>query len=154
MGDPLAQGDEIVRPPVTVREMEAVTGVSVPEVPVMVIGYVPATVVEATANVTTLVAVAGLVPSEAVTPVGIPVAARLTLPAKGLTSVTVMVSVPLAAGATDRVASEGLSVKLPVAAPQVTPLTANDVGTALVAPFQVPLNPMPERSPPAGMLPL
>jgi hypothetical protein len=36
--DPPPQGDEIVRPPVTVREMEVVTGVSVPEVPVMVIG--------------------------------------------------------------------------------------------------------------------
>jgi hypothetical protein len=29
-------------------------------------------------------------------------------------------------------------------APQVVPLTANDVGTALVTPFQVPLKPNPE----------
>jgi hypothetical protein len=33
---------------------------------------------------------------------------------KGLTSVTVIVSVPLAPGATDRVVAEGFSVKLPV----------------------------------------
>jgi len=39
--------------------------------------------------------VVGLVPNAAVTPVGNPDAARVTLPAKGLTSVTVMVSVPL-----------------------------------------------------------
>jgi hypothetical protein len=54
----------------------------------------------------------------------------------------------------DSVAAEGLSVKPPTGAPQVTPLTANDVGTALVTPFQVPLNPMPDRLPPARMLPL
>jgi hypothetical protein len=37
---------------------------------------------------------------------------------------------------------------------QGVPLTANDVGTALVTPFHVPLNPMPERLLPAAMLPL
>lgn len=80
---------------VTVSVMDVVTGVSVPEVPVMVIGYAPATVVAATANVTTLELVdeAGL--NVAVTPAGIPDAANATLPANGLTSVTVMVSVPL-----------------------------------------------------------
>jgi len=40
------------------------------------------------------------------------------------------------------------------AAPQVTPLSMNEVGIALVALFQVPLKPMPVRLPPAGMLPL
>ena len=40
------------------------------------------------------------------------------------------------------------------AAPQVTPLTANDAGTALVVPFQVPLNPTPVTLPPAATLPL
>ena len=39
-------------------------------------------------------------------------------------------------------------------APQVVPLTANDAGTALVVPFQVPLNPMPDRVLPAATLPL
>ena len=51
--------------------------------------------------------------NEAVTPVGIPEAAKVTLPANGLTSVTVMVSVPLAPWATDSVDAEALSVKLP-----------------------------------------
>jgi hypothetical protein len=50
----------------------------------------------------------------AVTPVGRPDAANATLPVNGLTSVTVMVSVPLAPWAIDRVAAEGFSVKLPV----------------------------------------
>jgi hypothetical protein len=77
----------------------------------------------------------------AVTPVGNPEAVNDTLPANGLTSVTEIVSVPLAPWATESVAAEGLSEKLPVA-PQVVPLTANDVGTAL-APFHVPLNPIP-----------
>lgn len=40
------------------------------------------------------------------------------------------------------------------AAPQVTPFTANDAGTAFVVPFQVPLNPIPETVPPATTLPL
>jgi hypothetical protein len=139
---------------VTVSETEVVA-LSVPEVPVMVIGYVPATVDAATANVTTLEVVeeAGL--NAAVTPVGMPEAANVTLPANGLTSVTVMVSVPLAPGATDSVVAEGFSVKLPCPTPpQAVPLIAKFVGTALVVPFQVPLNPIPVRLPPAAILPL
>jgi hypothetical protein len=139
---------------VTVSETEVVA-LSVPEVPVMVIGYVPGTVVEATASVTTLEVAdeAGL--NVAVTPVGIPEAANVTLPTNGLESVTVMVSVPLAPGATDRVVAEGFSVKLPCPTPpQGVPLIAKLVGTALVVPFHVPLNPMPVRLPPAAMLPL
>jgi hypothetical protein len=46
-------------------------------------------------SVSTLVVVVGLVANAAVTPVGSPDAARVTLPVNGLTSVTVMVSVPL-----------------------------------------------------------
>jgi hypothetical protein len=52
------------------------------------------------------------------------------------------------------VAAEGFSVKLPVVAPQVVPLTAKEVGTALVTPFQVPLNPTPLTVPEAATLPL
>jgi len=148
---------EIVKLPVdetTAREM-LVVAVSVPEVPVIVIGYVPAAAVALTVNVRILVAVAGLVPNAAVTPAGRPDAARLTLPVNGLTSVTAIVSVPLAPWTIERADAEGVSLKLPVAAPpQVVPLIANDVGTALVTPFQVPLNPIPERLPPAGTLPL
>ena len=50
----------------------------------------------------------------AVTPVGIPDAANDTLPVKGLMSVTVIVSVPLAPATTDSVVADGLSVKPPV----------------------------------------
>ena len=93
-------------------------------------------------------------PNVAVTPVGSPVAARVTLPANGLTSVTVIVSVPLAPWAIDRVDAEGASLKLPCdTPPQGVPLIAKFVGTVLV-PLQVPLNPIPVRLPPAGMLPL
>ena len=49
----------------------------------------------------------------AVTPVGMPKAVKATLPANGLTSVTVMVSVPLAPGATVRLAGEAERLKLP-----------------------------------------
>jgi hypothetical protein len=92
----VAEGVSVKLPaPGTVREIDVVA-LRLLEVPVMVIGYVPATVVEATAKVTTLEVVdeAGL--NAAVTPVGMPEAANDTLPANGLTSVTVMVSVPLA----------------------------------------------------------
>jgi hypothetical protein len=54
-----------------------------------------------------------------VTPLGWPDAANVTLPAKGLTSVTVIVSVPLAPAATVRAVVDGFSVKLP------TPLTVS-----------------------------
>jgi hypothetical protein len=139
----------------TVSEIVAVAGVSAPEVPVIVIGYVPAAVVATTANVTTLEPAdeAGL--NEAVTPVGWPEAANDTLPVNGLISVTVIVSVPLAPRAIDSVDVEDASLKPPVAAPpQVVPFTANDVGAALVTPFQVPLNPIPETLPPTATLPL
>jgi hypothetical protein len=52
--------------------------------------------------------------NEAVTPLGIPDAAKLTLPENGLTSVTEMVSVPLAPCARDNVEDEAFNVKLPV----------------------------------------
>jgi hypothetical protein len=109
---------------------------------------------EATAKVTTLELVDAVGLNEAVMPLGIPEAVNATLPVNGLTSVTVMVSVALLPWAIVKVDAEGVSLKPPVAAPQVVPLTAKDAGTALVTPFQVPLNPMPVRLPPAGMLPL
>jgi hypothetical protein len=78
----------------------------------MVTVKVPAVAVALAVNVTTLVPVVGLVPNAAVTPLGNPDAARVTLPAKPLTSVTVIVSVPLPPKAIDKVAAEGFSVKL------------------------------------------
>lgn len=136
--------------------MVVVTGVRLPEVPVMVTVEVPTGAVLLAVNLTTLVAVAGLVPNVAVTPLGKPEAVRLMLPENVPVSTIAIVSVALAPGATERVAADGESVKLPVGTepPQVVPFTANEVGTAFVAPFQAPLNPMPERLPPAGMLPL
>jgi hypothetical protein len=99
--------------PVTVSVIVVVTGVSVPEVPVMVIGYVPARVVAATAKVTTLELAEEVGLNDAVTPVGRPEVANDTLPVNGLTSVTVMVSVALEPGAIDSVGAEGASVKFP-----------------------------------------
>ena len=80
---------------VTVRAM-VVVAVRVPEVPVMVTVAAPAVAVLLAVSVSTLELVdeAGL--NEAVTPLGSPVAVNDTLPVNGLTSVTVMVSVPLA----------------------------------------------------------
>lgn len=111
--NPLPQDEEIDQLAVTVNAM-VVVAVSVPEVPVMVMVDVAAAAVLATVKVITLVEVAGLVPIVAVTPVGRPETARVTPLANGLTSVTVMVSVPLAPWAIDSVAAEGLSEKLPV----------------------------------------
>jgi len=128
---------------VTVNAM-VVVAVSEPEVPVMVTVDVPTVAVELAANVTTLEPVVGLVANAAVTPLGRPDAASVTLPAKPFTSVTEIVSVPLAPCATEREVADGFRVKLPVAAaPQVVPFSANEVGTALVVPFQVPLKPNP-----------
>jgi hypothetical protein len=90
-----------------------VVALSEPEVPVTVMVKAPVVAVLLAVSVSTLVEVAGLVPKAAVTPLGRPEAARVTLPLKGLTSVTVMVSVPLELWATDRVEADGLSEKLP-----------------------------------------
>lgn len=129
---------------VTVSAM-VVDADSEPEAPVIVTVDVPTAAAELAAKATTLDPVVGLVANAAVTPVGNPLAARVTLPANGLTSATEIVSVPLAPCAIDKVGAEGFSVKLPaLVAPQVTPLIANDAGIALVTLFQVPLNPMPE----------
>jgi hypothetical protein len=118
--------------PVTVSVMEVVA-LSVPEVPVMVIGYAPATVDAATVKVTTLDVVddAGL--NAAVTPVGSPDAAKVTLPVNGLMSVTVMVSFPLAPGATDSVDAEGFSVKLPL------PVTVSEMEVVALRVPEVPV---------------
>jgi len=66
-----------------------------PEVPVTVTVDVPAAAVLLAVKVTTLVPVAGFVPNAAVTPLGRPEAASVTLPVNPFTSVTVIVSVAL-----------------------------------------------------------
>ena len=77
----------------TVREM-VVLSVVVPEAPLMVTVTGPPVVAELLAvSVSTLLPVVGLVPNVAVTPLGRPEAARVTLPVNPSTSVTEMLSV-------------------------------------------------------------
>lgn len=136
---------------VSVIVVEAVTE---PEVPVIVMVEVPPTTqfVELPAvRVSTLLPVDGLVPKDAVTPLGRPDAANVTAPVNPPVSAMEMVSVPVLPCAMDNEAADGVSVK-PPAPVQVVPLTAKEVGTALVVPFQVPLNPMPATLPPAVTL--
>jgi hypothetical protein len=71
-----------------------VVWVKLPETPVIVTVTVPVVAVPLAVSVRTLVAVAGFVPNTAVTPVGRPVAARVTLPAKPPVSAIVIVLVP------------------------------------------------------------
>jgi hypothetical protein len=73
-----------------------VVALSEPEVPVTVTVDEPVAAELLAVSVSTLVLVAGLVANAAVTPLGKPDAVRVTDPENGLTSVTVMVSVPLA----------------------------------------------------------
>jgi hypothetical protein len=68
---------------------------SAPEVPVMVMVVVPVAAALPAVSVRTLEPVAGLVAKAAVTPLGRPLAARVTAPANPFAPVTVMVSVAL-----------------------------------------------------------
>src|SRR5260370_79828 len=104
----------VVVAPVTVRAM-VVVAVRLPEVPVMVTVAVPAVaellaVSDRTLDVVVLV---GL--KDAVTPLGSPEAAKLTLPVKPPAGVTVMVLVPAAPpGVIDRLLGAAERVKLAV----------------------------------------
>ena len=82
----------------------------VPNVPVTVIVDFPAAAEPLTASVKTLEEVVGFVPKVAVTPVGIPVAARLTSWSKPFVGLMVIVLVPLLPCATDSAVGEALSV--------------------------------------------
>jgi hypothetical protein len=82
----------------TVRAM-VVLAVAVPDVPVMVTVAGPAVAVLLAVRVTKAVEVVELVFHVAVTPLGNPVTANVTLPSNGLTSVTEMVAgAPVAPG--------------------------------------------------------
>jgi hypothetical protein len=70
----------------------------------------------------------------AVTPVGMPDAANATLPVNGLTSVTVIVSVPLLPATTVSAVADGFSVKVPVAG-----TTVSVMGTVAVLLPEVPV---------------
>lgn len=100
----------------TVRT-SVVVAVRLPEVPVIVTVDVPVVAVLLAVSVSTLVPVVGFVPNAAVTPLGNPEAASVTLPVNPPTSVTVMVLVPLPPCVIDKLLGESESVKLAVAAP-------------------------------------
>src|ERR1700722_11285340 len=90
--------DERVKPCVTLALTVSaidVVAVSEPEVPVIVTVDEPVVAVLLAVRVSTLLFVVGLVPNEAVTPLGKPAAARVTLPVKPPTSATLIVLVPL-----------------------------------------------------------
>lgn len=136
-------GEVTVSATVAVAEV----GLALEFVPVKVTVEVPAAAELEAAKVTKLEPMVGLEVNEAVTPLGRPESLRVTAPLKGLTSVTVMVSVPLVPWAIDSEEVDGASLKLPgeVVPPlQAVPLMAKLVGTELVVPFQVPLKPNPE----------
>ena len=100
----------------TVRA-SVVVAVRLPEVPVIVTVEVPVVAVALAVRVSTLVPVVGFVPNAAVTPLGRPDAASVTLPLNPFTSVTVMVLLPLLPCVIVRLLGESESVKLGVADP-------------------------------------
>lgn len=104
---------EMVKPAaaLTVSAM-LVDAVSAPDVTVMVTVDVPVAAVLFAESVRTLVPVVGLVAKAAVTPLGRPVAARVTLPAKTLAGVTVIVSMTLPPWVVERVGAEAAIVRL------------------------------------------
>ena len=98
----------------TVSEM-VVVAVRLPEVPVMVTVAVPVVAVLLAVSDSVLVEVVGFVPNVAVTPLGRPEAASVTLPENPPTSVTVIVLVPADPPCViDTLLGEAESVKLGV----------------------------------------
>jgi hypothetical protein len=89
-----------------------VVAVKLPEVPVMVTVAVPVVAVLLAVRVSVLVEVVGFVPKVAVTPLGRPDAASVTLPENPPTSATVIVLVPLLPCVTVTLLGEAESVKL------------------------------------------
>lgn len=100
----------------TVRA-RVVVAVRLPEVPVMVTVELPVVSVELAVRVSTLVPVVGFVANAAVTPLGRPDAASVTLPLNPPTSVTLIVLVPLLPCVIDRLLGESDSVKVGVVDP-------------------------------------
>ena len=87
------QANPLVSVP-TVRAMVVVAD-NVPDVPVIVTVEDPVVAVLLAVRVSTLLPAVGFVPNEAVTPLGRPDAASVTLPVNPPTSVTLIVLVPL-----------------------------------------------------------
>src|SRR5215467_7982037 len=97
-----------------VSEM-VVVWLRLPDVPVIVMVLVPVVAVLLAVNVRTLVDVVGLVPNEAVTPLGRAELESVTDPVNPPESVTVIVLVPLVPCFTVRLAGEAESEKFGVA---------------------------------------
>ena len=97
----------------TVRA-SVVDAVKLPEVPVIFTVADPVVAVLLAVSVSTLVPVVGFVPNAAVTPLGRPDAARVTLPVNPPTSVTVIVLVPLPPCVMVRLLGETDNVKVGV----------------------------------------
>jgi len=95
----------------------------VPEVPVIVIVLVPVVAVLLAVNVKTLVDVVGLVPNEAVTPLGRAEFDRVTDPVNPLLGVTVMVLLPFVPCFTVKLAGEAESEKFGAAGALTVRLT-------------------------------
>jgi hypothetical protein len=95
----------------TVRET-VVVALKLPDVPVMVTVAVPVVAELLAVRVSVLVEVVGFVPKVAVTPLGKPDAASVTLPENPPTSVTEIVLVPLAPCVTVTLLGDDASVKL------------------------------------------
>ena len=89
----------------------AVLFVNVPDVPVIVTVAVPEGAVALTERVSVLLLVAGFGANDAITPLGRPDAARVTLPVKAFAGTTVIVLVPLLPCTTPKVLGEDESVK-------------------------------------------
>jgi hypothetical protein len=107
-----AEGANVKPEAEEVTESEkVVVAVVLPEVPVTVTVDAPVVAVALAVRVRTLLPVVGLVPKAAVTPLGSPDAARVTLPVKVPTSVTVIVSVAVLPWATVTEVADGFSVK-------------------------------------------
>jgi hypothetical protein len=104
----LKLGDEAA---FTVRAT-VVVAVKLPDVPVMVTVEVPVVAVLLAVRVSVLVEVVGFVPKVAVTPLGRPDAANVTLPENPPRSFTVIVLVPLPPWVTVTLLGEAESVKL------------------------------------------
>jgi hypothetical protein len=101
--------DPLLLAAVTVNAIVVVAD-KLPLVPVIVTVAAPVTAALLAASVNTLDPVAGLVPNDAVTPLGRPLAESVTLPLNPFAGLTVMVLVPEAPGAIDRLPGESDSV--------------------------------------------
>ena len=100
--------------------------VSAPAVPVIVSVEVPVAAALPAVRVSTLDPVVGLVPNEAVTPVGSPDTASVTLPANPPAGATVMVSATLLPWVTVRAVVAGEIVKLGLAVPGMVSATVTE----------------------------